>query len=125
MVRRSAALLVVLAACSKGANSDTQAPPAIPEPAPPVSAPVPGPAGGTAAAFTCDDSTVVYAIFRTDSAGASEVALAIGDDRLHLPQQVSASGARYADSTTTFWNKGDEATFERKGRKTTTCHVAK
>jgi putative lipoprotein len=33
---------------------------------------------------------------------------------------VSASGARYSDGTDTFWNKGREATFERRGH-TETC----
>lgn len=33
-----------------------------------------------------------------------------------LPQAVSASGARYTDGTTLFWNKGDEALLEWNGR---------
>jgi putative lipoprotein len=34
---------------------------------------------------------------------------------LTLPQAISASGARYSNGTDTFWNKGQEATFERRG----------
>lgn len=33
-----------------------------------------------------------------------------------LPRAVSASGARYTDGVTLFWNKGDEARLEWKGR---------
>jgi putative lipoprotein len=36
-----------------------------------------------------------------------------------LPQVVSASGARYSDGASTFWNNGREATFELNGRKQT------
>lgn len=31
---------------------------------------------------------------------------------LTLPATEAASGARYSDGTTTFWNKGDEALVE-------------
>src|SRR5262249_42989413 len=47
------------------------------------------------AAFRCSDSSEVLAIFRTDSVSGS-VSLAIGDDRMLLPQVVSADGGRYA-----------------------------
>ena len=83
-----------------------------------------GDSGMIAAAFLCADSTQVFALFRSVPGQPAEVALAIDDDRLHLPQLRSASGARYGDSTTTFWNKGDSATFTRRGT-TTTCHVVK
>ncbi|MBK9548583.1 MAG: MliC family protein [Gemmatimonadetes bacterium] len=42
---------------------------------------------------------------------------------MRLRQVPAASGARYADSTATFWNKGNEVTFERGG-KTVTCTTA-
>lgn len=76
------------------------------------------------ATFTCSDSLMIYAIFGSDSGGQGRVALAINDERLHLPQLVSASGARYGDSTAIFWNKGDSATLEWQG-KTRRCGVAK
>jgi membrane-bound inhibitor of C-type lysozyme len=69
-----------------------------------------------AAVFTCADSLQIFALFTTDSAGHSTVALAINDDRLHLPQLRSADGARYGDSSAIFWNKGDSATFDWRGR---------
>lgn len=68
------------------------------------------------ATFTCPDSLVIYAIFRNDSLGNSEVSLAIDEERLHLPRALSADGARYTDGTTTFWNKGKEVTFDWKGQ---------
>jgi putative lipoprotein len=34
---------------------------------------------------------------------------------LTLPHAESASGARYSNGSDTFWNKGREATFERRG----------
>lgn len=77
-----------------------------------------------AAAYRCNDSTQIFALFRADSTGKAEVALAMGDERLYLPQLVSASGARYGDSVTTFWNKGDTVTFTR-GDKQLTCRVEK
>ncbi|HEY4320327.1 MAG TPA: MliC family protein [Gemmatimonadales bacterium] len=69
------------------------------------------------AVFTCNDSLQIFALFTTDSAGHSSVALAVNDDRLHLPQLRSADGARYGDSTAIFWNKGDSATFDWRGTK--------
>jgi membrane-bound inhibitor of C-type lysozyme len=75
-----------------------------------------GAAPGTIpATFACNDSLQLFAIFNVDSAGHSSVALAINDDRLHLPQLLSASGARYGDSSAVFWNKGDSATFAWRG----------
>ncbi|MES2125570.1 MAG: MliC family protein [Gemmatimonadota bacterium] len=117
MSRRLLPILALLACSPAPKAADT--PPAAP--APPTAN---GPASPVAAAFLCADSSQVFALFRADSAGHSEVALAVNDDRLHLPQEISASGARYGDSTTTFWNKGDSATFTWRG-KTTTCHVVK
>jgi membrane-bound inhibitor of C-type lysozyme len=79
---------------------------------------------GVAAAFTCDDSVSVLALFRNDSTGKAEVALVVGEERYHLPQLVSADGARYGDATTTFSTKGDAAEFTRAGKKIG-CRVMK
>ena len=38
-----------------------------------------------------------------------------------LPLVVSASGAKYADGSITFWTKGSTATFERKGSAPVEC----
>ncbi len=106
-------LLLTAALASCGRPADPPAPAVAEESSAPVQD---GVSSSTLmATFTCTDSTVIYAIFRTDSAGGSEVSLAIGDERLRLPQAISASGARYADSATVFWNKGNQATFEWGG----------
>lgn len=42
-----------------------------------------------------------------------------------LPRVVSASGAKYADETLTFWTKGNEATFERKGTPPVDCRESR
>ncbi len=118
--------LAFLAACSSAPKA-TPTTPASAAAAPPAHATVGGvssASAGIAAAFTCDDATTVYALFRNDSAGKAEVALAIGDARVHLPQLTSASGARYGDAKTTFWNRGNEVEFTRSGKKTT-CHAPK
>ena len=115
------AIVSIVAACNPAQKADT-APTTDTTPAAPVAT---APTGASvAAAFRCTDSTQVFALFRADSAGKPEVALAIGDERLHLPQLVAASGARYGDSATTFWNKGDEAELTRAG-KSVTCKVEK
>ena len=125
MTRRLVAIAVTitLAACAPAPKA---ARPAAPDSTPPAGAAIAtAPTGASvAAAFRCADSTQIFALFRTDSTGRAEVALAIGDDRLHLPQLVSASGARYGDSSTTFWNKGDEADFTRGGKQVS-CRVEK
>ncbi len=109
----STCLVAALASCGRVADGP---PPAEP---PPDAALTPTEestdGAGVMATFTCPDSTIIYAIFRQDSVAGSEVSLAIGDERLRLPQTISASGARYADSTTVFWNKGSEVTFEWRG----------
>jgi membrane-bound inhibitor of C-type lysozyme len=94
-----------------------------PQPAADTTAPaVPPPPARVAATFRCDDGSVVQADFRNDTIPRI-VVLTIGDDRITLPQQRSADGARYADSTTEFWNKGRDASFTRSGGHTT-CHSA-
>ncbi len=83
--------------------------------------PPPPPPAQIAALFHCDDGTMIEADFRSDTT-PPVVVLTIGDDRLALPQQRSADGARYADSTSEFWDKGHEASFARGGNKTM-CHT--
>lgn len=115
--------IAFLAACAPAPKADQAATPDSAQPA--AAAPTTAATGASvAAAFRCADSTQIFALFRTDSAGKAEVALAIGDERLHLPQVTSASGARYADSSATFWNKGDGAEFSRGGKQTS-CQVEK
>jgi membrane-bound inhibitor of C-type lysozyme len=113
-MRRAPFALLLLAACAPKPAAESANPDSV---TPPTMAPPPGAA---AAVFSCDDKSEIFALFATDSSGTGVVSLAIGDERVRLRQVASASGARYADSTTTFWNKGNEVTFERGG-KTVTC----
>jgi len=67
------------------------------------------------ARFDCD-TLALTATFHED-----HVVIEVPEQRaLTLPHVVSASGARYSNGPTTFWNKGREATFEWHGR-TQTC----
>lgn len=62
--------------------------------------------------FGCANDKTVYAKFY-----AHKVDLDLSDGRkVTIPQIVSASGARYAntDESFVFWNKGDTATIEEK-----------
>jgi membrane-bound inhibitor of C-type lysozyme len=73
----------------------------------------PAPAGDVIeATFVCSDGTGIDAVF--DNA-AGTVTITLPDDTLTLSQAESASGARYSDGTTTFWNKGDEAFVQVDG----------
>ncbi len=82
---------------------------------------LPPPPAQIAAVFQCDDGSIVQADFRNDTT-PHVVVLIVGDDRMTLPQATSADGARYADSTSEFWNKGKNATFTRQGGHTS-CHM--
>ena len=122
--------MILLAACSaapKAANtpSDSVTAAAVATAPSPHTTQQAAPAGmGVAAAFACDDSVHVLALFRNDSTGKAEVALAVNDVRYHLPQVASADGARYADAKATFFTKGDAAVFTLAG-KTINCQVMK
>ena len=69
-------------------------------------------AGIIEATFVCPDGTSIDAAF--DNA-AGTVTITLPDQVLTLPQVEAASGARYSNDTTTFWNKGDEAMVEVNG----------
>lgn len=66
--------------------------------------------------FSCAENKTIQAIFFKD-----RVELTLSDGRnMLIPQGVSGSGARYAntDESFVFWNKGDTA-FVLEGDKTT------
>lgn len=68
------------------------------------------------AVFACPDNKAIYAEFTKN-----QVKLKLSDGReLTIPQVISASGARYANSDETFifWNKGDGAFIEESGQTT-------
>lgn len=72
--------------------------------------------------YLCDDQTPVTAVFVVPKEGLGSVELAFPktNERLNLPQVISADGARYAAGVTEFWVKGSQATL-RQADKTLTC----
>lgn len=60
-------------------------------------------------AFKCDEIEFI-AKFE-----ANKVQILLAGRSLTLPQVISGSGARYADGSTTFWNKGNTALLEMNG----------
>ena len=68
--------------------------------------------------WECDGNLTldVRNLFREDA-----VTIALHEGERKLPLVVSASGAKYADETITFWTKGNEATFERTGTPPVNC----
>ena len=132
---RSLALVLTvtlpLAACQRAAEPPavTEAIPApASEPAPAAAETLPAPAvlpdealpQGVLHAYVweCDgDLTLnVRNLFREEA-----VTLDLHEGERKLPLVPSASGAKYADETLTFWTKGSEATFERKGTPPVHC----
>jgi membrane-bound inhibitor of C-type lysozyme len=55
--------------------------------------------------FNCDNSKSIHAVFYKNTV---HVALSDGPE-IFLPQTISASGARYANESLVFWNKGNTA----------------
>ncbi|HEY2968751.1 MAG TPA: DUF333 domain-containing protein [Casimicrobiaceae bacterium] len=71
------------------------------------------------AIFVCDAGKTVNAVFTNGT--ESRVKLSLSDGReLSVPQAVSGSGARYANSNESFvfWNKGNTAFIEENGKTT-------
>ncbi len=72
--------------------------------------------------YLCDDKTRLAATFDAPKDGAGSVAIVFSgsNERIVLPQVLSADGGRYAAGDTEFWIKGSGATLTRAG-KTTSC----
>ncbi len=68
--------------------------------------------------YECADGTPVSAAFYR---GDNRMRLQFDGHAYALPQRLSASGARYAQSGVSFWVKGQEATLKRPKRKATLC----
>jgi membrane-bound inhibitor of C-type lysozyme len=71
-----------------------------------------------AASFVCDGGKTIGAVFTAGNPARVELQLSDGR-RLRLPQAMSASGARYAnsDESLVFWNKGRTAFLEEAGHQ--------
>ena len=68
------------------------------------------------------DATDVTALFFNQA--PAEVVLLVGSEgATRLPQQRSASGARYANGDETFWIKGDQASWTRGRAPAMACKV--
>jgi len=66
-------------------------------------------ADGDLVVFNCPGGETITAQF----VGTEEAVVTLPDQEpMTLPATEAASGARYSDGTTTFWNKGDEAMVE-------------
>ena len=132
---RSLALMLTvmlpLVACQRTAEPPaavdaTPAPASEPQPAATVTQPSPAALPGEAPpegvlhayVWECDGGLTlnVRNLFREDA-----VTIDLHEGERKLPLVVSASGAKYADETLTFWTKGSEATFERKGTAPVQC----
>ena len=70
--------------------------------------------------FLCDDGRDLNVAFHTLQ--PTRVVIVTGRRTIDLPQTTSGSGARYSDGVTTFWNKGEQATFEW-GNGATQCRA--
>ena len=101
--------MAVLAACSQPPVSDGERPGA------PGTRPVQTP---IVARFQCDGAMVTTTFY------GDRVTLEMPNRNLTLPHVVAASGARYSDGISTFWNKGNEAMLELDGRSRS-CRIVR
>jgi membrane-bound inhibitor of C-type lysozyme len=112
-----AAVLAACAALTGMAFAQT------PSAAPSAGAKAPAAQSTIRAQFTCDAGKTIAAVFTRHN-----VRLTLSDGRkLRLPQAQSGSGARYASANESFvfWNKGDTAFIEEKGKTTYSGCVSK
>jgi membrane-bound inhibitor of C-type lysozyme len=68
--------------------------------------------------WDCDDGT---SLAMKNLLREKAIVLDLHEGPRHLPQVVSASGAKYDDGSVSFWTKGDTAMFERKGSAVVNC----
>ncbi|UDF03975.1 MliC family protein [Asticcacaulis sp. AND118] len=104
-------LALTLAACATTSTDGGMAPPPPPPP-PPLAAEAP-----TGALYTCQDGTAFRIAF---SENAATVTLNDGT-KLHLPQQVAASGIWYSSGRHDFRGKGRDATWTVGKKVPTQC----
>ncbi len=93
-----------------------QAPAEAPASAGAVAAGSPRVQAPVVARFECDDGIVTTTFY------GDRVTLELPGRSLTLPHVVAASGARYGDGVSTFWNKGNEAMLDLDGRSQS-CRV--
>jgi putative lipoprotein len=124
--------LGAIGACQRNSDQGTPAPEAAPSVAPAAEAPASGAAPGMRAqgddqppegvlrayVWQCDDGSTLAMknLFRENA-----ITLQLHEGPRRLNQVPSASGAKYADQSITFWTKGGTARFERKGNPAVNC----
>lgn len=69
--------------------------------------------------FRCSDTSR----FTVKELDKNRVELARGPNRYVMKPVEAASGARYASDKASYWNKGDEAVFEVKGKAYAGCKL--
>ncbi len=107
--------LAALAACQRTSEESARQP-AAPAPVPGDEAPPEGVL--RAYVWECDDGRTlkVRNLYRENA-----VSVELHEGARKLSQVTSASGAKYADATVSFWSKGGTATFERNGSPAINC----
>jgi len=129
---RTGVVLLACAAALAGCSRKADETPAASQPASPAATTIQQAAPEPAAApvedvpegvllayvWDCDDSTSVTMknLFREKA-----IVLDLHEGPRHLPQVLSASGAKYDDGSVSFWTKGDTAVLERKGSAVVNC----
>jgi membrane-bound inhibitor of C-type lysozyme len=68
--------------------------------------------------WDCDDGT---SLTMRNLLREKAIVLDLHEGPRHLPQVISASGAKYDDGTVSFWTKGGAAMFQRKGSAVVNC----
>lgn len=106
------ALALTLAGCVTTPTDSGMAPPPPPPPPPPPVVEAP-----TGVLYTCQDGTTFRIAF---SEKAATVTLKDGT-KLHLPQQVAASGIWYSSGKYDFRGKGRDATWTVGKKMPTQC----
>jgi putative lipoprotein len=110
-LRTNATLLACLAAAWLAACSNESA--VVEAAVETADAPAPAPAHWR---WRCDDDVVFDSLVYGD-----RIVLHLAGGDITLPQVASASGAKYAEGDTSFWNEGGKATLEFQGDELS-CH---
>ena len=125
------ASLASLAACQRRGDETAETLPRAQESAPPATstAEQPDTASDTlpegvlrAYEWECDGGLTLHMknLFREDA-----ITLEMHEGPRKLLRVRSASGAKYADETLSFWTKGESAMFERKGQPLISCRESR
>lgn len=101
-------------------GSPARAASAVPEPVDVEASAPPAPDGSRRFAFFCADGNW-FAVRVLDGEASVFSPSALGADMLTLTRTDTAVGARYASQDAVYWNKGDAATFELRGRVYADC----